>query len=1709
MEDCGAPPLSSTFLLPPSRVSRLLLATASASPSRTPSASIAMTPSSPTGVAPASEASASAPASRAVAAAASISPLSFSLMSAAALSTTAANASEPSAFPRLYEHSSVATPTLHWLAAAPITSLAPNATSLDTSPLHAKPPIDDPPNFMFSNLTPPNLAHPNDALVDVDTYATGRAFTVQPNSFNHLLAPILALTPPQAAAVLARLMYMQSNLGATPGSHPGGVTATMAAETEPQPNSALRTAGTGTVTPAVQYTDATPLGVLDSRPKLGFKGISGKRQLVAGVNRAYSGTQFDPWIPDSAVCVGRLYIVQIVNYAIVIYNKRGKIVRLPQPLNEFFGVMPANSTRPGDFINKATCVFDASSGRFFLAAAWLSGGYRNKWDRFGQTRRNADGSTSGYGIVVAASSFLTPLMAWNVSFIPSSNDGVKSHNDTAPPLRYPGRVYWGATPRITVDRYGVYLTTRQYAMQGKLGRFVGSNIYAIHKPKLYVRSSKRVVRFAIPMINYNSFPVFGLEPQSPRVPRLSRFKGQVTVFFGCIDISFTSPLPHTSLALWSLSDTSSLMLPHPTLRLRYSIIDTPAYYDSDYAKQKAGPPPYDTPQDVVPPTSTSVAWFKGHVWMAFPSGYSLDPTSVPSVALVKLQPFLRGKRTFPTLVKKFGIYGVPGQSLLSPPASRTSSGRSENRAEILPRSGSGSLRGETGLVRSASKGEDVAAHGNALALVPVGGGWGEMLNQARGGAGGLMVPAAMAQESSDVVMGILWKWVNLGRGWGMRLFILEGGALSFFKLDGPDKAIVLHELQRRPGARLIGDEIRRYVRIERENGVLATSLGVLGDRTPHGQIELHVSTIRASTTDNRKFYVFGHRTLGLRTESKAGRSLWMEAIENARVNLIKRLHAAPNKVDVSSHVCFDAVRTYMQRNGVEEEIISGVEELVRRKVVVRLETKLREEQRKRLQLLTLLRQLEAEKVELETAVVDEKRQQGQPSSSAMLRECTGMCETAVHPAALTQFSPLSSSFPLSISTHTIPPHIPPSPPLPATSFPQWARRTTMQTALGEEDDDADSTFNDDDGDDEGDDDPGALAVGGGGRARKQPRLTSTVRDTDEDEGDTDSDCEAMTEFAGQGMVKRVLDIEEVSCLGGEKGTRGRWRCWGKGGMGKGMGRQGMVRRVLDIEEVSSARGEPVVRAQGVHGQGQFKVGFSYPHVPRRMKLPDPEEEEKPLSLWSVLKECMGKDMFKVGFSYPHVPRRLKLPDPEEEEKPLSLWSVLKECMGKDMFKVSLPVSFNEPLSSSQKYLEMLEYSWLLDRAAEYGRRGNRLMRAAHVAAFAVSRYSGNDGRMHKPFNPFFSPVAALPPSQAGQPVDESSTRGSIRSVTIFRQRWAHAQALQPAAGGDHRRGLSRQRHPLHLRVGNDGRMHKPFNPLLGETTEGDYPDKGIRYISESVVHYPPMIAWHVDGTGWKFWGDVCPKIRFWGPSIQLDPVGVLTVQFDDGETYAWSNVTVLIQNLILGKPFVEHYGTMRIKGNRGYSARLRFKERSTFDRNPHQVRGLVQNEAGDEQGTLMGRWDQHMHYVPGDLTSKTAKEESEVLATAQLIWKKNPVPPNTKYKFTPFTITLNELPPSLKECLPPTDSRLREDQRALEEGRYDFANQEKCRLEQRQRKALKDGEPGWGPRWFKPSGPNNTWRYTGGYWERREKRDWSGVLDMFAPEETDGDANKA
>ncbi len=51
-----------------------------------------------------------------------------------------------------------------------------------------------------------------------------------------------------------------------------------------------------------------------------------------------------------------------------------------------------------------------------------------------------------------------------------------------------------------------------------------------------------------------------------------------------------------------------------------------------------------------------------------------------------------------------------------------------------------------------------------------------------------------------------------------------------------------------------------------------------------------------------------------------------------------------------------------------------------------------------------------------------------------------------------------------------------------------------------------------------------------------------------------------------------------------------------------------------------------------------------------------------------------------------------------QEKSVSLWSIIRDNVGKDLSRVCLPVYFNEPLSALQKLAEDLEYSGLLDQA---------------------------------------------------------------------------------------------------------------------------------------------------------------------------------------------------------------------------------------------------------------------------------------------------------------------------------------------------------------------------------------------------------------------------
>ncbi|XP_050344870.1 oxysterol-binding protein-related protein 1 isoform X2 [Nymphalis io] len=106
----------------------------------------------------------------------------------------------------------------------------------------------------------------------------------------------------------------------------------------------------------------------------------------------------------------------------------------------------------------------------------------------------------------------------------------------------------------------------------------------------------------------------------------------------------------------------------------------------------------------------------------------------------------------------------------------------------------------------------------------------------------------------------------------------------------------------------------------------------------------------------------------------------------------------------------------------------------------------------------------------------------------------------------------------------------------------------------------------------------------------------------------------------------------------------------------------------------------------------------------------------------------------------HGKPRTSLPVAQFSRGDFNLWSVLKNCVGKELSKITMPVVFNEPLSFLQRMLEYLEYAHLLRMASE---QTDPVARMEYIAAFAVSALASNWERLGKPFNPLLGETYEL------------------------------------------------------------------------------------------------------------------------------------------------------------------------------------------------------------------------------------------------------------------------------------------------------------------------------------------------------------------------------
>lgn len=309
-----------------------------------------------------------------------------------------------------------------------------------------------------------------------------------------------------------------------------------------------------------------------------------------------------------------------------------------------------------------------------------------------------------------------------------------------------------------------------------------------------------------------------------------------------------------------------------------------------------------------------------------------------------------------------------------------------------------------------------------------------------------------------------------------------------------------------------------------------------------------------------------------------------------------------------------------------------------------------------------------------------------------------------------------------------------------------------------------------------------------------------------------------------------------------------------------------------------------------------------------------------------------------------------------------------------------------------------------------------------------------------------------------------------------------------------------------------GRVAKPFNPLLGETYEYVRPDKGYRFLAEQVSHHPPVGAAYAESARWEYFGESAVKTKFLGKSFDANPLGTwfLKLRPKDGkeEIYTWKKVTSTVIGIITGNPTIDNWGVMEIKNwMTGETCILDFRARGWRESSAYHVIGKIQDRTGTTKWSIGGRWNDKIYARVTEGFEDEAIGEGKTKAGANqaiLVWQAGERPPGIPFNLTPFVVTLNDDNPTLKPWLAPTDSRLRPDQRAMEDGEYDKAAEEKNRVEEKQRAARRVREAAgeeWKPKFFTqqkhPVTGEPYWQFNGDYWRRRNEKDWSVSDDIF------------
>jgi hypothetical protein len=385
----------------------------------------------------------------------------------------------------------------------------------------------------------------------------------------------------------------------------------------------------------------------------GFDGLSHVDQRLAN-----NGNQFSLEPPDQGLCAGNGYVVETINDVIRVFDDGGNPLAGVEDMNSFFGlaaqVIRGTPRIVGPFISDPKCFYDRQTQRWFVTELMIDNG-------------NNAGATGRSFNLIAVSQTSHPTGTFTVFMYDVTDDGL---NGTP---NHPGCPCFGDQPLLGADSSGVYQSTNEFG-----AGFNGAQLYAISKAGLVAaaESPSSPMPVVVQIDASQQLVPFGGLSYSIQ-PATSPGQGDngngIEYFLSALQ--FGNPgyeVYDNRIAVWALTNTSSLNSDTPNLDLSFEVVSSETYGQPDPAAQKAGETPLGTSLgdseeflNTNDDRMNQVVYANGLLYSGVNSKLSVGGASQTGLAWFAVQPSLRGSKVHGRVVGQ-GYVAVKGNNTLFP-----------------------------------------------------------------------------------------------------------------------------------------------------------------------------------------------------------------------------------------------------------------------------------------------------------------------------------------------------------------------------------------------------------------------------------------------------------------------------------------------------------------------------------------------------------------------------------------------------------------------------------------------------------------------------------------------------------------------------------------------------------------------------------------------------------------------------------------------------------------------------------------------------------------------------------------------------------------------------------------------------------------------------------------------------------------------------------